>query len=264
MKYQIGKFHDVSVIVDLDSQEELSNVNLNDLPQSIKNDILHLRKEQSKQSILQFVNSQLQYELDYTSYKELVKYQTSIFRHRSVDDSQYLHYLLQSYTIPDLKIMCRTFNIKGYSNLKKQDLIQYIIDYLSEEERLDFLREHELEIIEQEFNKALAILKTGKPEKYISSKVINQGRGEIEATFEGLRWTSTTYLSINKENLGDPERDCDCIIGSNNGFCPHFWICFLLSFKKKFFSIKDWKLTILPSNFKKILGAEVNTEDRNG
>ncbi len=253
MKYQIGKFHDVSIIVDLDSQEELYNVNLNDLPQSIKNDILQLKKEQSKQSLLQFVNIQLQYELNYTSYKDLVEYQASIFKHRSVDNSKYLSYLLQSYTIPDLKIMCRTFNIKGYSNLKKQDLIQYIIDYLSEEEKVDFLREHELEIIEQEFNKALTILKTGKPEKYISSKVINQERGEIEVSFEGLKWTTTTYLSINEENIGDPERDCDCIIGSNNGFCPHFWICFLLSVKKSFFSIKDWKLTILPSKFKNIL-----------
>ncbi len=49
-----------------------------------------------------------------------------------VEKSVYLSYLLQSYNIHDLKEICRDSEIKGYSNLKKQELISFIVDFYPE------------------------------------------------------------------------------------------------------------------------------------
>lgn len=56
MKYQIGKFQEVKVMVNLDNPEDVHRVDLNDLPQYIKNDIFKLKKRYSKQTIAYFMD----------------------------------------------------------------------------------------------------------------------------------------------------------------------------------------------------------------
>ena len=62
--------------------------------------------------------------------------------------------------------------------------------------------------------------------------------------------TGRLDLSITPKNIGNPDRDCDCRIGANMGFCSHFWIGFIYSLKQKWFNLKDWSLTVLPDDFK--------------
>jgi hypothetical protein len=64
-----------------------------------------------------------------------------------------------------------------------------------------------------------------------------------------MNWETTSYLSITKENISNPDRDCDCRIGSEMGFCGHFWVGFIVSLKKSYLKLSDWNLTILPDNF---------------
>lgn len=74
---------------------------------------------------------------------------------RQINDRTYLNYLLQSLNVDLLKNICRDFELKGYSKLKKLELIDFILDSLSDEELKELLTAKELEIISAEINLAI-------------------------------------------------------------------------------------------------------------
>ena len=88
---------------------------------------------------------------------------------------------------------------------------------------------------------------------FINIKIINSNLNEVEIHFETFRWAGASFISITEDNISDPDRDCVCRIGSEMGFCSHFWIGFIYSLKKGFFNLSDWKLTILPKNFESMI-----------
>jgi hypothetical protein len=166
-----------------------------------------------------------------------------------VDDKIYLSYLLQSLNVNELKQICRDFEIKGFSKLKKTELIDFILDSLAEEEIKDLLKQKELEIISKEIDLALKKINGEDRESIYAIKIVNPNTHEVEILFKGWNWETTSFLSITTDNIDDPERDCDCRIGSNMGFCNHFWVGFIYSLKQNYFKISDWTLTKLPDNF---------------
>ncbi|MFW9968580.1 MAG: Rho termination factor N-terminal domain-containing protein [Candidatus Odinarchaeota archaeon] len=170
---------------------------------------------------------------------------------RELDDKTYLKYLLQYVNNDDLKEICRKFEIKGYSKLKKIELIDFILDSLAEEELKELLKQKELEIISNGIDLALKKIAGEDRESVTEIKIINPKTHEIELKFKGWNWETESYLSINPKNIGNPERDCDCRIGANLGFCSHFWIGFIYSLKQNWFKLDDWSLTILPDDFEK-------------
>ena len=168
---------------------------------------------------------------------------------RKVDDRTYLSYLLHFLNVKELKDICRSFQIKGFSKLTKIELIDFILDSLAEEEIKELIQQKELEIISEGINLALKKINGKDRESIDAIKIVNPEKHEIEILFKGMNWTTTSYLSITPENIEDPERDCDCRIGSNMGFCGHFWVGFILSLKESYFKLGDWNLTALPDNF---------------
>ncbi len=170
---------------------------------------------------------------------------------REIDDRTYLNFLLQSLNIDDLKQICRDFEIKGFSKFKKSELLDFILDSLAEEELKDLLEQKEGDIISNEINTALKKINGEDRESITDIKVVNDKNHEIELNFKGFNWKSSSYLSKTSENIQDPERDCDCRVGSNMGFCNHFWVGFIYSLKKNYFKLSDWKLTTLPKDFGK-------------
>ncbi|MFX0072536.1 MAG: Rho termination factor N-terminal domain-containing protein [Candidatus Hermodarchaeota archaeon] len=170
---------------------------------------------------------------------------------RKIKDKTYLSYLLVSLNIKELKEICRDFEIKGYSKLKKSELIEFILDSLSEEELKELLKLKELEIISKEIDLAIKKIDGEDRESLESIKVVNLDNHEIELSFRGWNWEVTSFLSMRDDNIHNPERDCDCKIGSNMGFCSHFWIGFIFSLKENYFKLKDWNLTVLPKDFQK-------------
>ena len=172
---------------------------------------------------------------------------------RSVDNQVYLGYILQTLQVNDLKEVCKEFEIRGYSKLSKQKIIEFLCDNLSQEEILTFLKERELGLISSEIAKALLTINKKSEEKIVKIRIVNPDLNEVEITFETFRWGGSSFLSITEDNIDDPERDCICRIGSNMGFCSHFWIGFIYSLKKGFFKLSDWKLTVLPRNFKEMI-----------
>jgi hypothetical protein len=170
---------------------------------------------------------------------------------KKISDRTYLNYLLQYLNNDNLKQICRDFEIKGYSRLKKSELIDFILDSLAEEELKALLKQKELEIISDGIELAIKKIKGEDRESIAEIKIVNQNKHEIELKFKGWNWETGSYLSINPKNIANPERDCDCRIGVNMGFCSHFWIGFIYSLKQNWFNLDDWTLTRLPDDFKK-------------
>jgi len=170
---------------------------------------------------------------------------------RGIDDKTYLDYLLQSLNVTELKQICKDFKLVGYSKLKKLELIEFILDSLAEEEITELLKQHELEIISKEIDLAIKKINGEDRENIETIKIVNPNNHEIETTFKGFNWEITSFLAITKNNIENPERDCDCRIGSNMGFCNHFWVGFIFSLKQGYFTLKDWNLTALPKDFEK-------------
>jgi len=168
---------------------------------------------------------------------------------KKLDDKIYLNYLLQSLNIKDLKQLCRDFELRGYSKLKKTELVDFILDSLAEEELKELLEQKELDVISNEIQTAIKIINGNYRETVSAIKIVNEKNHEIELLFKGFNWEVSSYLSITPENISDPERDCDCRIGSNMGLCSHFWVGFILSLKRNYFKLSDWKLTVLPKDF---------------
>ena len=170
---------------------------------------------------------------------------------RKVDDKTYLSFLLQSLNVNDLKQICRDFEIKGFSKLTKVKLIEYILDSLADEEISEVLKQKELEIITGEIDLAIKKINGEDRESISAIKIVNPDNHEIEILFKGFNWETTSFLSITKKTIANPERDCDCRIGSNMGFCNHFWVGFIFSLKENYFKLSDWTLTLLPKDFEK-------------
>ncbi len=172
---------------------------------------------------------------------------------RQLDEKTYTKHLLQFLNLDGLKQICRDFGIKGFYKLKKSELVEFILDSLAEEELEDLLKQKEIEIISDGINLALKKINGEDRETITEIKIVNPKNHEVEIKFKGFNWEIGSYLSITPENINDPERDCDCRIGSNLGFCGHFWVGFIVSLKEGYFKLSDWTLTKLPENFEKLV-----------
>ncbi|MFX0155730.1 MAG: Rho termination factor N-terminal domain-containing protein [Candidatus Hodarchaeota archaeon] len=170
---------------------------------------------------------------------------------KKLDDRTYLKFLLQYLGVDDLKQICRDFDIKGFSKLKKLELIDFILDSLAEEEFKELLQQKEFEIISAGIDLAIKKINGEDRESITEIKIVNPSNHEIELKFKGWNWETQSYLSINPKNIANPERDCDCRIGANLGFCSHFWVGFIYSLKQNWFKLDDWTLTVLPDDFEK-------------
>jgi len=184
---------------------------------------------------------------------------------RKVDNSTYLNYLLHSLNVDDLKEICREYNIRGYSRLKKAELIEFIIDSLAEEEIGDLIKEKELKIIGDAIDLAIKKINGKERETVESIKIVNEKEHEVEILFKGFNWENVVFLAINPKNVDNPLRDCDCRIGANMGFCSHFWVGFIFSLKQGYFKLSDWTLTNLPEDFEeKIESIKITTPTTSG
>ncbi|MFX1324232.1 MAG: Rho termination factor N-terminal domain-containing protein [Promethearchaeota archaeon] len=181
---------------------------------------------------------------------------------RQIDNKTYLNYLLQSLNVDELKQICRDFNIKGFSRYKKSELIEFLLDSLSEEELEEVINQKELGIISDEIDLALKKINGEDRESLIDINIVNPENHEVELLFKGFNWEIESYLSITSKNMKDPERDCDCRIGANMGLCSHFWVGFILSLKEGYFKLDEWTLSKLPENFEdKINSVKISTPD---
>lgn len=178
---------------------------------------------------------------------------------RKVDNKTYLKYLLQSLNLDELKQVCRDFKIKGFSKWKKVELIENLLSFLSIEEIEALIKDKEMDIISDSVDGAIDIIKGKAREKINEIRIVNEEEHIVEIDFKGFNWDTSSFLSINAQNIDNPDRDCDCRVGANMGLCSHFWVGFILSLKNNYFNLSDWNLTLLPDNFEeKIQSIEIS------
>ncbi len=168
---------------------------------------------------------------------------------KKIDDKTYLNFLLQSLNVDELKQICREREIKGFSGLTKEKLIEFILDSFSEEEIKEFIKTKALEIVSKEIELALKKIEGKERETIKEIKIVNPEKHEIEINLKGFKWEVKSFLSITPDNINNPDRDCDCKIGANMGLCSHFWVGFIFSFKQGWFKLEDWTFTPLPPDF---------------
>jgi len=253
-KYFLGKFDGYHIYTEIKSTDVKAEIKLEDLPIRIKKEISKLKVERKKFQLDNWLNPDPEFFVEKEEYVRLLRLNNSILKHRSINDnSLYMNYLLQSYNIKELKAFCKENIIKNFSNKKKQDIIEHVLLNLSEEEIFEYIETNELRIISFEIARALQIMHQKSKEKLEGIKIINEDAHEIELYFSGFNWETETYLTINTETIGNPERDCSCQVGSNMGFCQHFWVGFIKALKLGYFHLSDWNLTMLPKTFENMI-----------
>ena len=169
---------------------------------------------------------------------------------RKIDDHTFLKYLLQSLSVEDIKQVCRDFDIRGFSRYRRDPLIGFTLNSLSEEEVREVISSLELSIVSKGLDLALKKINYEDREFIESIRVVNEKNNELELKFKGFNWDTTSFLALNPTTFVDPERDCDCRIGANMGLCSHFWIGFIFSLKAGYIKLSDWTLTLLPPEIK--------------
>ncbi len=176
----------------------------------------------------------------------------------------YLKRLFQTATADDLKQICRDHTIKGFSTKKKSGLVELVLTSLSEEELKKVINKKEEKWISKGIDNAFNIINSPMASMFKTFRIVNEKAGELEMDFDWYREPSQAYVCITNKNINDPEFDCDCSLGSNGGFCGHFWLGFIFSFKKKWFDISKWTMMKLPQEFlRKIKTIEI-TKTKSG
>ena len=156
------------------------------------------------------------------------------------------HNLVLSLSNDDLRNICRQHQITGYSSKKKQQLIELVASGLKKEEFAKVLNVIEDDVVNKSFNVAINKIKGNGRETISSLEIVDPDNNGFEISFQGINWTTTSYLSITPDNINSPDRDCDCTIGANMGYCGHFWVGFIYALKQGYFNSSDWTLTKLP------------------
>lgn len=189
-----------------------------------------------------------QYELEEEFERKEALRKPYLVKPREIDDKLYLDYLLQYLDVDELKFICNDYYLEGDSKNTKEELIEFILESLSEEDYRKVLDEWELKIILGGIDEAIDMINGG-----VNIEGMHAEEHEVEIKFDGqdsFYGNHTSYLSITPENIDDPNRQCTCEIGTHYGFCCHFWFLFIFLLKKGYFDISDWNLTRLPEDFK--------------
>jgi len=253
-KFFVGELFEVKLFVLLHEDEPHDAIQVEFLPEILIKKIKEFRISHQRKGLetLLYDDGDLEFEISHNQYYEQLALQESVIFTRSIDTDEYLTILLQSLTIDQLKEICREKEIKGYSNYRKVDLITFIILNLDYTEKYRFLIANELKIINSEIKEAVRIILNKSKEK-LTDIQIDETRKEIELRFESPHWNATNFAEFQNGSLSNPPRDCDCRVGSANGFCPHFWIAFFIAIQKNFFFLREWEVTKLLSNISKII-----------
>jgi hypothetical protein len=253
-KFFVGELFEVKLFVRLHDDEPREPIKVEFLPENLIEKIKEFRMSHQRKGLetLLYDDGDLEFEISHNQYYEQLALQESVIFTRSIDTDEYLTILLQSLTIDQLKQICREKEIKGYSNYRKDGLITFIILNLDDYEKHRFLIANELKIINSEIKEAVRIILNKSKEK-LTDIQIDEARKEIELRFESPHWKTTNFAEFQNGSLSNPPRDCDCRVGSANGFCAHFWIAFFLAIQKNFFFLREWHVTNLPSNLSKII-----------
>jgi len=170
---------------------------------------------------------------------------------RKLDNKVFLKYLLNSLTVKEMATFCRDNQVEGYSRLMRHQLITHIPNYIEEEKLIETADELEPKIVLKNIKKAIQLISAKSRNVVREIDILDENKHEFEINFKYPKKMEKIKVSFNKENLVDPERNCNCKVGLFKGYCEHFWIGFIVALKLGYFKLEDWKTTMLPKDFEK-------------
>ena len=159
---------------------------------------------------------------------------------------------LYALTIEELKELLRLYNVKKYSKLKKEKIIELLINSIPSKDFNDFL----LKIQNKSYYEIISIIpkyfKVDNPTR-LNKLIFDKKNKVLNLSFKGFSWeihTRLELLNLNKksENL-KYKLQCDCEYAEKGGLCSHFWTAIAWLLQNNLIKTKRWN----KGNFPEIL-----------
>jgi len=164
---------------------------------------------------------------------------------RKIDSSQF-KLLLQSMTVAQIKDLIDQYNekyvtngpkserLKGFSALKKEQLIEFVASALDHKEKRETYKKFEPEITRKKIENALDLISgEHKVEKVQQASLIPGGNG-YKIWFKGKYGVHKTSVEVLRDSI---QRTCDCRFAQFGGICMHQTAIFLMLISKKIISL---------------------------
>ncbi|MFX1444176.1 MAG: toll/interleukin-1 receptor domain-containing protein [Promethearchaeota archaeon] len=139
--------------------------------------------------------------------------------------------------------------IKGFSNLKKAELVGFVDASLSESEKKELYNEFESEIVQTLITDALSLVSgEHKVEQIQNASIISGGKG-YRVWFKGKYGSNKASLQILDNMI---KKSCTCKLGSMDGICMHQMAIYLMLLSKKSIDLEDLPFNVDNTWFKSI------------
>jgi len=155
---------------------------------------------------------------------------------------------LQSMTIAKIKELIDYYNekyvingpkeelIKGFSTLKKVELVEFVDNAFSDAEKNELYNNFAPEVVQALINDALSLVSgEHKVEQIHNASIISGGKG-YRVWFKGKYGSTRATLQILDDSTS---KSCTCRLGSIDGICLHEMAIYLMLLSKKAISLDN-------------------------
>lgn len=129
---------------------------------------------------------------------------------------------LLAFNNEELKGICKNYKIKGFSKLKKDEIINLIIKSIPQDYFPEFYKQIEINALKLIISYIPKYFSKENPTK-LHSLTYNKENQNLELLFRGFNWeinTTLQFLNLNKKN--EPLKfnsNCTCEYASEGGLC---------------------------------------------
>jgi hypothetical protein len=124
--------------------------------------------------------------------------------------------------------------LKGFSTLKKEQLIDFVAKNLNEKEKRETYKKFEPEVTRKKVKNALDLISgEHKVEKIRQASLIPGGKG-YQIWFKGKYGVHKTSVEVLEDSI---QRACDCRFAELGGICMHQTAIFLMLMSKKIITL---------------------------
>ena len=163
-------------------------------------------------------------------------------------------YLL-AFTNQILRDLCKSYKIKGFSNLNKEEIIDLILKSIPKTSFDSFLKDIEERSLFTTISLAPKYFLKENPTK-LDILHFDDKNNILSLEFKGFRWeikTNIQFLNLHKKD--EPltfKFNCSCEYAIDGGFCSHFWLGLIWTFQKFSIRTSRWNKTKLPEIFNEL------------
>ncbi|MFX1275938.1 MAG: toll/interleukin-1 receptor domain-containing protein [Promethearchaeota archaeon] len=166
--------------------------------------------------------------------------------------------LMQSMTITNLKEVINHYNekyvvnntktekLKGFSSLKKEELIDFIDSAIKDKEKQELYKKFEPNVTKKLVQEALSLISgEHKVEKVQQASITPGGKG-YKIWFKSKYGMHETSVEITNDGV---ERSCDCRLSKLGGICIHQIAIYLMLINKKVITLSNLPFKVTKKTF---------------